>query len=101
MSSLFIRTNTSQLTDVLIEDIGVLIDISVTGNEFSTQYELNLCRFSSDLLALSTDDAYGADQSTLLLSSTDNGTPYTTAQAATVLESLGSPGTQSWFGGWS
>ena len=101
MSSLFIRTNISQLTDVLIEDIGVVIDISVTNNEFSTQYELNLCRFSEDLLELSTDDAHGVNQSTLLLSSTDNGTAYTTSQVPSVLESLGLPGTQSWLGGWS
>ena len=101
MASIFVRTNISQLTDVIINDMGVLIDIAVTDNEFSTELELETVRLSGDLLTLATDDAYGADQSTLIISATDNGTAYTSAQAAKALARAGLViKAQNWFGDW-
>jgi hypothetical protein len=86
--SIFLRINSSGPSTVLIPDMGIILDKSITNNEFSEQNELNLITESTDLLVLLTDDAFGANESTILMSYLDNGAKFETAAVARILESI-------------
>lgn len=67
MPTLIIKTNASQVDDVLIDDLGVLIPGSGGSVTFTNQDALQEIVESRDVLILSTDDTYGAGSSTLIL----------------------------------
>jgi hypothetical protein len=71
MTTLIIKTNVSQVTDVLIKDLGFLIPNSGGNVTFTDLPNLQDCNTSVNLRTLATDDAYGAGSSTLIL---NNGT---------------------------
>lgn len=68
MSVLTIRTHASQATDVLIKDIGLLIPAGGAVQTFTRRFELKQIIQSKDLVTLATDQAFGANQSTLIIS---------------------------------
>jgi hypothetical protein len=86
--SIFLRINSSGPATILIPDMGIILDKSITDNEFSEQDELNLITGSIDLLALLIDDAYGANESTILMSYDDNGAKFETAAVSRILENI-------------
>lgn len=62
-----IKTNPLQATDVLIRDMGLVI-LASGGSETLLDFrDLEAARLSTDLITLSTDDAYGVGSSTLIL----------------------------------
>lgn len=67
MPTLIIKTNASQVTDVLIGDLGVVIPGSGGSVTFTNQDALHEISESRNLLVLTQDDAYGAGSSTLIL----------------------------------
>lgn len=67
MATLIIKTNVSQVTDVLISDLGVLIPGSGGSVTFTNQDALQEISESRNLLVLTQDDAFGAGSSTLIL----------------------------------
>lgn len=67
-----IRTNASQATDVLVRDLGFTVPSGGGSVSFSGQDELDWISNSDSIRILSTDDAFGAGSSTLILS--ENGT---------------------------
>jgi len=71
MTTLVIKTNVSQATDVLIKDLGFLIPNSGGNVTFTDLPNLQDCNTSVNLRTLATDDAFGAGSSTLIL---NNGT---------------------------
>ena len=67
MTVLVIKTNASQLTDVTIRDMGIIIP-ALGGSETLTDVEnFDSARLSLNLRFLVTDDAYGINSSTLIL----------------------------------
>lgn len=66
--SIDIRTNASQATAVIIRDMGILVPASGSSSiTLSTKREIFKALFSQDLLDLATDDAHGANSSTIIL----------------------------------
>lgn len=71
MPTLIIKTNASQPTDVLIKDLGFLVPNSGGSVTFTDIPNLQDCNTSVNLRTLTTDNAFGANSSTLIL---NNGT---------------------------
>jgi len=71
MTTLVIKTNASQGTDVLIKDLGFLVPNSGGSVTFTDIPNLQDCNTSVNLRSLTTDNAFGANNSTLIL---NNGT---------------------------
>jgi len=71
MTTLIIKTNTSQATDVLIRDLGFVVPNSGGSVTFTDILNLQDCNTSTNLRTYATDDAYGVNSSTLIL---NNGT---------------------------
>lgn len=71
MSTLIIKTNVSQVTDILIRDMGTLVPNSGGNITITILTDLDNARLSQDLITLATDNAYGVNNSTLIL---NNGT---------------------------
>lgn len=67
MATLIVKSNASQGTDVLIDDVGVLIPNSGGTETFTLFEDLFALRGSEDLRAYMVDDAFGAGSSTLIL----------------------------------
>lgn len=67
MSVLTIRTNVSQATNVLIKDIGLIIPSGGAVQTFTRRFELKQLIQSKDLVTLATDQAFGANSSTLII----------------------------------
>lgn len=67
MSVLTIRTHASQATDVLVKDIGLLIPSGGAVQTFTRRFDLKQIIQSKDLVTLATDQAFGANQSTLII----------------------------------
>ncbi|MHA2062820.1 MAG: hypothetical protein ACXABY_00325 [Candidatus Thorarchaeota archaeon] len=67
MSSFIIKTNASQGTNVLIEDMGIYIPASGGSVTLNDDDEIQLARESSDLRYLCKDDAHGEGSHTLIL----------------------------------
>jgi len=67
MSLVTIRTNASQATDVLIKDIGLVIPSGGAVQTFTRRFELKQIIQSKDLVTLATDQAFGANSSTLII----------------------------------
>jgi hypothetical protein len=89
MATLTILTNASQGTDVTIGDMGITIANSGGSETFTDTNNLEKARLSPNLRTLVTDDAHGANSSTLILNNgTDN-----IAQASVVafLDSINVP----------
>jgi hypothetical protein len=69
--------------------MGILLDKTITDNEFVTERELIRVRRSADLVTLVTDNAYGFNSSTVLASDTDDGTPYSVAAVVRIVAGAG------------
>jgi hypothetical protein len=67
MATLIITTNASQGTDVTIRDMGITITNSGGSETFTDSKNLLNAQLSVDLRTLTTDDAHGANSSTLIL----------------------------------
>lgn len=67
MPDLTIETNSMQVADVLIRDMGLLIPGGGSNVVLSDIVDLEYARVSQDLRDLVTDDAYGTNGSTLIL----------------------------------
>lgn len=65
--SIVIRTNASQGTDVVIGDMGMLVENSGGTITLISKHDIEKARDSDDLVTLATDDAHGAGSSTLIL----------------------------------
>jgi hypothetical protein len=65
--TLIIKTNASQATDVLIKDLGFLVPNSGGSVTFTDIRNLQDCNTSVNLRTLTTDNAFGANSSTLIL----------------------------------
>jgi hypothetical protein len=65
--TLEIRTNDLQATDVIIRDMGLVIEANGGSTLLETKQEIALAQQSQDLIDYCTDDAYGTDGSTLIL----------------------------------
>lgn len=72
MGTLVIRTNASQVEDVLIRDMGFFVPGSGGSETFIDPKDLQDAKESLDLRALAQDDIYGINSSTLILN--DGGT---------------------------
>lgn len=92
MTTLIIRTNAARATDVLIPDMGIKIpaDHTTPGTTdvetFNDSTNIQRASESSNLLTLMTDDAHGADSSTLLINF--NGVDIAQADANGFLDTL-------------
>ena len=62
-----IRTNTAQATPVFVNDLGYFIPASGGAVTLTTRLELDGVQNSERVVALATDDAFGAGDSTLIL----------------------------------
>jgi hypothetical protein len=63
-----VRTNAAQGTDVLIRDLGIVVPAGGSPTlDFDTHEEVSSLSTSEDLRTLSTDDAFGAGSSTIIL----------------------------------
>lgn len=77
MSKLTILTNSLQVSDVIVRDLGIIIPGNGLYEEFDTSIRpgdivwINKCKASKDLSELSTDDLYGANGSTLIIKLND------------------------------
>jgi hypothetical protein len=68
VTTVSIRTNASQGTDVLVGDLGFTVPSGGSPTvDFSTHEQLERINASEDLRALATDDAFGAGSSTLII----------------------------------
>lgn len=67
MTTLIIKTNTNQLTDVLIKDLGFNIPASGGSLTFNELEILDQIGLSVNLRELATDDAFGVNSSTLII----------------------------------
>ena len=63
-----ITTHASTVADVLIPDVGVVIPLGGGSDSFSDREDFSVISLSSDLIALTSDDAYGAGAHTLIIS---------------------------------
>lgn len=72
MGTLVIRTNTSQVEDVLIRDMGFFVPGGGGSETFIDAKDLQDAKESSDLRTLVQDNVYGINSSTLILN--DGGT---------------------------
>ena len=89
MTTLTIITNASQGTDVTIGDMGIVIANSGGSETFTDTTNIENARLSVNLRTLITDDAHGANSSTLIL---NNGTDdINQATVADFLDSLNVP----------
>ena len=90
MSTIYLRINTSGPASLLVEDTGVLFLKSITDNAFDTEDEFDILRSSEQLATYLSDDVYGVDSSTILMSYTDNGAALGSAAAVATLKNLSS-----------
>lgn len=67
MPTLIIKTNVSQATAVLIKDMGINIPASGGSTTFTSLRDFEDARLSKNLRALTTDNAFGAGSSTLII----------------------------------
>ena len=67
MTTLVIKTNASQATDVTIRDMGIIIPNSGGSLTFTKSDFILVARLSRNLETLATDDAHGAGSSTIIL----------------------------------
>lgn len=67
MPTIVIKTNIAQGVDVLVSDLGLIVPNSGGNVTLVNIKDLEYVRFSNDLRELSTDDAHGANDSTLIL----------------------------------
>jgi hypothetical protein len=67
MTTLIIKTNASQATDVLLKDLGFIVPNSGGSVTFTDILNLQDCNTSTNLRTYATDDAYGVNSSTLIL----------------------------------
>jgi len=89
MTTLTIISNASQGTDVTIGDMGIVIANSGGSETFTDAANIEAARLSVNLRTLITDDAHGANSSTLILNNgTDN---IAQATATAFLDSLNVP----------
>lgn len=96
--TLYIKSNPVTVANVLIPDMGILVPYGGNSHVIDQERELQLAKGSLDLQALLTDDAYGANSSTLVL---NNGTSDVSQdQTLTYLQNFNSTTVNSWFGGW-
>lgn len=105
--SITIRTNNSQISNVLIPDLGFFIRIAANGGPetFDDREDLELITRSFDLREFVIDDIFGADSSTLILVDPDTALDIPQDEALEFLDNLtGTTGiaqTNNWFGGWA
>ena len=86
--SIYLRINNSGPANLLIPDMGVELDRTITDNEFVEQAELDLLTVSADLLVFLTDNLYGVNQSSLLMSYSDNGIAFGTSAVSKILANI-------------
>lgn len=72
MSTVIIKTNNSQATDVLIRDLGFSVPSSGGSVSFNEFLDFLKIAQSRDLRSFLTDDAFGANSSTLILNDGTN-----------------------------
>ena len=87
MPTLTIKTNVSQATDVLIKDMGILIPNSGGSAAFTDSDSFFEASTSKNLKTYVTDNAFGANSSTLILA--DGGTNIAQVDATNFLLQLG------------
>lgn len=88
-TSLQVRTNASQATDVTIGDMGIIVPSGGGSITLSEHDELQKARGSRDLLTLVQDEIFGPDSSTLILNDPEYGTDIDPDHAELYLSSAG------------
>lgn len=96
--SLFLKTNSSQISNVLIEDLGYFVPGSGTTIEIDELDDIEQAKVSKSLKELLTDNAFGPKSSTLIL--VRNGIEVDQDFALDYLSRLNIPLQSTWFGSW-
>lgn len=85
--TIVIQTNASQVSDVTIRDMGIIIPNSGGNETFTDIGNFSDCKLSNNLRTLATDDAFGVGSSTLII--TDGTNTIAQGEIDAFLDSLG------------